>query len=358
MNGLARGIAFRLIESMGVIDRADVAAELKELGQDERAKLRRRGVRFGAFHVFVPALLKPAPSELRMLLWSLARAAGGEAALQPLPPLPGQGLTSVVMDDDIRPAFYLTAGYRPCGRRAVRIDMLERLGDMIRERTFWKPTKPEAVRPEGSVEGGGFCVIPDMMSLVGCSGEDFTDILKSLGFRLERRKLPPAPPPVPEATSEAGEAPAPEEAAGEQTVTPPAAEPSPAPATETPAEIEAPAAEAVPAEPSAGDNLAAGEGDPAEPLVLEVWWPQGTGPFRRREERSRHKSRPQRGAKADSGHDQRPPRGRDKDHRRPPRKERERGPVKDDEPRIDKDSPFAVLGQLRSELTARARRGS
>ena len=382
MNGLGRGIAFRLIESMGIIDRAAIAAELKELGQDERAKLRRRGVRFGAFHVFVPALLKPAPSELRMLLWSLARTGSGEVT--PTPALPGQGLTSIVMDAGVAPSFYLTAGYRPCGRRAVRIDMLERLGDMIRERAFWKQKAPEAVRPEGSIEGGGFCVIPDMMSLVGCSGEDFAEILKSLGFRLERRKLPPAPPPSPEPMAEAGEAPVDQAKPADVTATPPSPEPpseaSEAPSaqtepaqdaatppsgdqpkaagTQTPAATDAPMAETATAEPSTGDAAATDEGAPAEPLILEVWWPRGTGPFRRREEPSRHKSKPRRGAKPDGGEEQRPPRGKDKDHRRPPRKGRERGPGKDDAVRIDKDSPFAVLGQLRSELAARARRGS
>ncbi len=408
MSGLGRGIAFRLIESMGIIDRADIAAELKELGQDERAKLRRRGVRFGAFHVFVPPLLKPAPSELRMLLWSLARTGSSEAA--PLPALPGQGLTSIVMDAGVAPAFYLTAGYRPCGRRAVRIDMLERLGDMIRERAFWKQPKPEAVRPEGSVEGGGFCVIPDMMSLVGCSGEDFAEILKSLGFRLERRKLPPASspsskptaeaseapvdqaepadvtatPPSPEPTAEASEAPLDQAEPADVTATPPSPEPTAeaneapvdqaepadvtatppsgdqpeATGTQTPATTEAPLAEAATAEPSTSDAATADEGAPAEPLILEVWWPRGTGPFRRREEPSRHKSKPRRGAKPDGGEEQRPPRDKGKDHRRPPRKGRERGPSKDDDVRIDKDSPFAVLGQLRSELAARARRGS
>jgi len=347
INGLARGIAFRLIESMGIIDRAGIATELKELGQDERAKLRRRGVRFGAFHVFVPALLKPAASELRMLLWSLAHAGSGEAVLQPLSPLPGQGLTSVVVEDGIEPAFYLTAGYRPCGRRAVRIDMLERLGDMIRERAFWKQPSPEAVRPEGSVDGGGFCVIPDMMSLVGCSGEDFADILKSLGFGLERRKMPPAPASFPQATSEAGE-----------TATPASEDQAPEAETETPADAQAPTAETVAADTFTSDTPSEGASVPAEPPILEVWWPHGTGPFRRRQERNRHTSKPRRGPKSGDGGKQHPSRGKDKDHRRPPRKARERGPRKDDEPRIDKDSPFAVLGQLRSELAARARRGN
>ena len=60
------------------------------------------------------------------------------------------------------------------------IDMLERLADVIRDRVFWRPRIAEEARPAGSVEGGGFTVVPDMMSLVGCSGEDFLGILRSL----------------------------------------------------------------------------------------------------------------------------------------------------------------------------------
>ena len=45
------------------------------------------------------------------------------------------------------------------------------------------------MRPSGSVEGGGFTIVPDMMSLVGCSGEDFQAILRSLDFRMHRKKV-------------------------------------------------------------------------------------------------------------------------------------------------------------------------
>ena len=38
------------------------------------------------------------------------------------------------------------------------------------------------------MEGGGFTVVPDMMSIVGCSGEDFQNILTSLGYRSQIRK--------------------------------------------------------------------------------------------------------------------------------------------------------------------------
>ena len=111
-----------------------------------------------------------------------------------MPEGPGQGLTSAAFDRSTPRGFYGVCGYRICGNRVVRIDMLERLADIIRERVFWRPRFPEDKRPSGSVEGGGFTIVPDMMSLVGCSGEDFQAILRSLDFRMQRKKVKPASP--------------------------------------------------------------------------------------------------------------------------------------------------------------------
>ena len=74
--GTSRGIAFRLVENLGVLPRDQVAEEVKGLTQDERAALRKFGVRFGAFNIFVPVLLKPAATELRLLLWGSAEGKG------------------------------------------------------------------------------------------------------------------------------------------------------------------------------------------------------------------------------------------------------------------------------------------
>ena len=40
---------------------------------ERRVALRKHGVRFGQFTIFMPALLKPAPTRLRLVLWSLDR---------------------------------------------------------------------------------------------------------------------------------------------------------------------------------------------------------------------------------------------------------------------------------------------
>ncbi|MCK4861606.1 MAG: disulfide oxidoreductase, partial [Rhodobacteraceae bacterium] len=82
LTGMARGIAFRIVEAMGVLPRADVADDIKGLDQDQRGLLRKHGVRFGQFTIFQQLMLKPAPTRLRLVLWSL------NADLQEFPEAP------------------------------------------------------------------------------------------------------------------------------------------------------------------------------------------------------------------------------------------------------------------------------
>ena len=103
---------------------------MKALDQDGRASLRKHGVRFGQYTVFLPLLLKPAPTRLRLVLWSLAQGFDGlprGAAARASSPSPRCRTR--------RAGYYPRAGYRLAGERAIRIDMLERLADMIRAST-------------------------------------------------------------------------------------------------------------------------------------------------------------------------------------------------------------------------------
>jgi ATP-dependent RNA helicase SUPV3L1/SUV3 len=90
---------------------------------------------------------------------------------------PKAGLVSFAADPNIPHAYYYACGYRPSGARAVRIDMLERLAAQIR-----------AGRRDGPYQGG-FEASQPLMSLVGCSGEDFESILTSLGYRKQTIKV-------------------------------------------------------------------------------------------------------------------------------------------------------------------------
>ncbi|MBZ9796241.1 helicase-related protein [Mesorhizobium sp. ES1-4] len=183
ISGIGRGIAFQLVENFGLLNRRDIAEEMKSLDQEGRAALRRLGVRFGAYHVFVPALIKPAPAGLVTLLWALKNDGKDKPGFGDVVHALASGRTSVVIDPAFDKAFYKLAGYRNLGRRAVRIDILERLADLIRPATNWKPGLGQ--RPDGAYDGQSFMVTPPMMSILGATADDMEEILKGLGYRAE-----------------------------------------------------------------------------------------------------------------------------------------------------------------------------
>ncbi len=183
LTGMTRGLAFQIVENLGILQRRDVAEEVRGLDQDSRAALRRLGVRFGAYHVFMPMLLKPAPAGLITLLWALKNDGRERAGYGDVVNVLAAGRTSVVVDPTFDQMFYRLAGYRVLGRRAVRIDILERLADLIRPALAWRPGS--GTRPDGAYDGGRFIVTPAMMSILGATAEDMEEVLKSLGYRHE-----------------------------------------------------------------------------------------------------------------------------------------------------------------------------
>jgi ATP-dependent RNA helicase SUPV3L1/SUV3 len=209
LTGLARGFAFRLSEAMGVLPRDAVASEVKELDQDARGALRKHGVRFGQFTIFLPALLKPAPTRLRLVLWSLWNG------LQEFPESPPPGLVTIPNVVEVPKQHYTLAGYHPAGTRAIRIDMLERLADILRQKD----------------SRAGFEATPDMLSITGMTLDQFADLMGGLGYKgekAERAKVKAEAPKAPEISEEAAAAiaagvPIPEEVS----ILAPVAEPEP-----------------------------------------------------------------------------------------------------------------------------------
>jgi ATP-dependent RNA helicase SUPV3L1/SUV3 len=190
VTGIARGIAFQLIEAMGVLERSKIAAEMKDLDQPSRASLRKYGVRFGAYHIFLPALLKPAARGLASLLMALKNDNTDWSALTGAQHLAASGRTSFPADKALSQDTYRTLGYKLCGDRAVRVDILERLADLIRPALSWRPGSP-GTKPAGAFDGRAFTATQAMTSLTGSAGEDFASILRALGYRMEKR--PPLP---------------------------------------------------------------------------------------------------------------------------------------------------------------------
>jgi hypothetical protein len=123
-------------------------------------------------------------------LWALHSGRDHGIDIEDLPLRPQQGLTSVEAGSAIPEPYWRAAGFYVAGSRAVRIDMLERLSDLIRTRVAFRAAEGVEA-PAGATGDGGFRVVPELMSVVGCSGEEFASILKSLGFRRERLRPEP-----------------------------------------------------------------------------------------------------------------------------------------------------------------------
>jgi ATP-dependent RNA helicase SUPV3L1/SUV3 len=164
LTGLAKGFGYRMVEAMGVVARADVADDVKALDQDARGTLRKHGIRFGQFTIFMPLLLKPAPTRLRLVLWSLNNG------LDVFPEAPPPGLVTVPAQADTPAEHHTVSGYRAAGARAIRIDMLERLADMVRSEN----------------SRAGFEATADMLSITGLTLDQFADLMGGLGYRAEK----------------------------------------------------------------------------------------------------------------------------------------------------------------------------
>ncbi|WP_313605138.1 helicase-related protein [Rhizobium sp.] len=270
LQGLAKGLAFQIVENLGVLFRRDVAEDVKSLDQDARASMRRYGIRFGAYHVFMPALLKPAPAELITLLWALKNDGLDKPGYGDLIPALAAGRTSVVADPSFERTFYKLAGFRFLGKRAVRVDILERLADLIRPLLQWK--SGATPRPEGAYDGRRFTTTTAMLSILGATPDDMEEILKGLGYRADSVTAEEAqaylasqaPAPVAEAADAdvSAEAPAADEASDVEAV-----ESQPEQTAEAAAEQ---VSEVAPAEVE-GDKPAEAE----EPKPVLLWRPGG-----------------------------------------------------------------------------------
>lgn len=379
LSGLARGMAFRLSENHGILERSLVADDVKALDQETRAGLRQLGVRFGAFHIFVPQLLKPAPSKLLVDLFALHKDEADLPGREEIPAMSAAGRTSVPVDPAFSPEIYRLVGFKICGKRAVRIDILERLADLIRPLMAWKPGGA-GDKPQGAIDGPGFTVTVDMTSLLGCAGDDFSEVLKSLGYRMERRPVEKQPEPEPRQTDAQSGVPAADAAPAETGVEDSPASGQPAQATEAQPETppqkvepgEAVSNDATPVETASSDASAESETPaqpasepaetaPAEPDTaeeednfMEVWRPNprfhNDRSGGRRDNKRSQNQKPGNNRSDKQGKGKRPSGKRDND-RNTRNKNNPSSRAPRPEKKIDPDSPFAALAALKQDLT-------
>ncbi len=146
LKGLARGIAWRLLEGGGVLSRSAVETDLTHLSKTERRALRTLGIVIGAFTLFAADQLRP---ESGAIAAAFAVRAEGDRAL---------GLR----------------GLARVGGRVAPVQSLERLGEMMR-------------RPREA--GSGFVLGDSDLETLGWSAGEAGEILKGLGYFTP--KVPP-----------------------------------------------------------------------------------------------------------------------------------------------------------------------
>jgi ATP-dependent RNA helicase SUPV3L1/SUV3 len=165
-DGAARGLAFQLVEGLGLVPREQVADMVAGLSGADRSKLHKLGIRLGYRDVFLAALLRPARLRLRSRLWHLHYP---DSAPQKTGS-PGQvtiACASHKANPKANPKESLAAtGYRPVGAFAVRVDIYDRLAGLA----------------HGAHRAGPFAASHDMLSLLGRGREDLDAVLRDLGY--------------------------------------------------------------------------------------------------------------------------------------------------------------------------------
>ena len=162
-----RALILQLIAGAGMVARED--AGLIHVPKEKRQFLRRHGVTIGTLDVFVPALLKPGPRQLLQAIGADRRPVRADMAAV----IEGAGL--------------LPAGYRRAGRKAIRLDMAEKLFRAAHE-------------GRALARGKRFTIDQALATSMGLADENFAPLMRDAGFRPVRYRAlaegafgPPAP---------------------------------------------------------------------------------------------------------------------------------------------------------------------
>lgn len=159
LEGVLRGLAFRILESGASVDlRTDENSP--RLSPEQREALKAIGVRAGRVAAYAPDAQKPAAQKMIAILKAI-----DSSTEYPLAP---EGAGSFALDGTWPDEALVANGYLRFGRRAVRADLAERLG--------WELSKRRKDAGKAVFE------IPiDLASVVSCPSEDWPAVLKGFG---------------------------------------------------------------------------------------------------------------------------------------------------------------------------------
>jgi len=168
VRGLARGIAYRLAEAGGLIDRKTLEAEVKALSQAERRALKGLGVRFGAFSLFMPALLTPEALAFAGAFTALTTPDWRPSADKPSPlPNPAPSASALA-----------ALGLRAVAGLTVPVEQLEALDTALR------------AAPR---QAGGSVLSDEAIAALSWTDEETRRILRGLDYAPVRKLVPGEP---------------------------------------------------------------------------------------------------------------------------------------------------------------------
>jgi ATP-dependent RNA helicase SUPV3L1/SUV3 len=160
LKGAARGIAFQLIEALGLLPRRKAETEIAALTAIDRQTLSKLGIEFGNQSLWYRGIGNGKSARLAAQLWAVRHE-------RPMPRLPTGRPLSFVPSADQSEGFCLAFGYCSLAGLAVRSDALDRFARQAHQLG----------------RQGAFLVTEPLRALVACDEAALPGLLRALGYR-------------------------------------------------------------------------------------------------------------------------------------------------------------------------------
>ena len=157
LDSIARGLVYRLSESLGGLSRPLSPAEWQSLTKPERLRLKQLGISMSPAAVYFKALQLPQAMRMRQILW---QAHNNRCVPEIRFDRPS------IMARDLRNVDWACLGFRRIGNRAVRFENLEKLFRMARQKS----------------KKGTFQATLEMKATIGVKDSELEQVMAALGF--------------------------------------------------------------------------------------------------------------------------------------------------------------------------------
>ena len=154
-----------MFENNGVIKRDLINQIIKKLTPEDRSNLKKKGIKIGRYHIFLPRMFKPSAVTLRVTLWKVFFQDSRSLTL------PKFGLNFLTKEKENK-EFLLICGFENFDKFYIRVDILERL--------FLKIIQTS--------KNSKFKMNSDMMNLIGINKENFIKLLKLMSYKWEAKE--------------------------------------------------------------------------------------------------------------------------------------------------------------------------